>query len=447
MNDVYRSPAPPVAEPETRTPLSRMFLAKRLLAILAVVLGLALLAWLLTPSGSQRPGGRGRFATGGPMPVAIAAVTSGDMPIVVNGLGTVTPIATVTVQSQISGQIVAIKFKEGQMVKRGDALIEIDPRPYRVALEQAQGALARDVALLNNARLDLQRYETLFKQDSIAEQQLATQRATVLQYEGTVKTDQAAIDSAKLNLTYCHIASPVDGLAGLQQVNLGNYVTPTAANGLLVVTQLQPITVVFPLPEDQIPPILDQLHQGNALLATAWDRGHQSQLAMGTMSTVDSQIDTTTGTLKLKARFPNDDQKLFPNQFVNVDLLLDTLHGATLVPQSAILRGAPGTYVYVVNQDSTVSVRPVGLGPGDATNVSITRGLTPGERIVVDGADRLKDGAKVLLRSAAPGGPGATSGTAQGRAGPWGAGRGQGQRRRGGNPGNPRDSSSSSSPQ
>jgi multidrug efflux system membrane fusion protein len=229
---------------------------RRLLTMVGGVLTLALLAWLLTPGGAQRAARQGRSTSGGPMPVAVATVASGDMPIVFQGLGTVTPLATVTVQTQIAGQIVTIRFKEGQMVKKGDPLIEIDPRPYQVALEQAEGALARDEALLNNARLDLKRYQTLFEQDSIAEQQLTTQNATVLQDEGTVKTDHAAIDAAKLNLTYCHITSPVDGLAGLQQVNLGNYVTPGMANGLVVVTQLQPITVVFPLPEDQIQQVL-----------------------------------------------------------------------------------------------------------------------------------------------------------------------------------------------
>lgn len=405
MNDVHRSPVLSPDAPVSRDgPPARgvrlLMQRRRLLVIVAAVLGLALIAWYLTPRGGvQQP--RGRFASSGPMPVATAKVTTGDMPIIVEGLGTVTPLATVTVQSQISGQIVAIQFKEGQMVKRGDPLIEIDPRPYQVALEQAQGALARDVALLANAKIDLQRYETLYKQDSIAEQQLATQRATVLQDEGTVKTDQAAIDAAKLNLVYCHITSPINGLAGLQQVNLGNYVTPAEPNGLLVVTQLQPISVVFPLPEDQIPPILDQLHRGIALPVTAYDRSRTTKLATGTMSTVDSQIDTTTGTLKLKALFPNTDRRLFPNQFVNVDLLLDTLHGATLVPQAGIQRGAPGTYVYVVNAPvdgkTTVSVRPVSLGPGDATNVSVIKGLKPGEQVVVDGADRLKDGAQVML--------------------------------------------------
>lgn len=407
MNDVHRNPVLPAEHRDTDPDSPARGLQhvlrrnRRLLAVVGVILGLILVAWLLTVRVSHRPVRPGRFGNGGAMPVLVGKVVSGDMPIIVTGLGTVTPLATVTVQSQINGQIVAIRFKEGQMVKRGDPLIEIDPRPYQVALEQAQGAYARDLALLSNAKIDLQRYETLFKEDSIAEQQLATQRATVLQDEGTVKTDQAAIDAAKLNLVYCHITSPINGLAGLQQVNLGNYVTPSEPNGLVVLTQLQPITVVFPLPEDQIPPILDQLNRGIALPVTAYDRSHTTKLATGTMSTVDSQIDTTTGTLKLKAIFPNTDRRLFPNQFVNVDLLLSTVHNATLVPQPAIQRGAPGTYVYIVNPGGkTVSVRKVVLGPGDATNASVTSGLKPGDVVVVDGADRLKDGARILLPSA-----------------------------------------------
>jgi membrane fusion protein, multidrug efflux system len=304
-----------------------------------------------------------------------------------------------------------ISFKEGETVKANDPLILIDPRPYQVALEQAEGAFARDKALLANAHIDLDRYQTLWSQDSIAEQQLATQKSLVAQDEGNVKTDQGQIDAAKLNLVYCHIVSPIGGRVGLQQVNVGNYVTPNEPNGLVVITQMQPITVVFTLPEDQIPPLLVQLHAGKTLTATAWDRANTRQLASGTLQSVDSQIDPTTGTIKLKALFANTDEGLFPQQFVNVVLLLDTLHGATLVSQAAIQRGAPGTYVYVVNPaDQTVSVRKVTLGSGDPTNVSITQGLKPGEIVVVDGADKLKDGAKVLLRK-----PGAaSSGGAQG---------------------------------
>ena len=438
MNDVHSNPPvlpnDPAQQSDSETPTGwRSFTTRRWLIVIAAILGLALLAWLLKPHAVKTPGGRFGPA-GAPMPVATAAAQTGNMPIIVNGLGTVTPITTVTVQSQISGQIVQIAFKEGQTVKKGDLLILIDPRPYEVALEQAQGALARDKALLANARIDLDRYTTLFAQDSIAEQQLATQKSLVQQDIGTVKTDQAQIDAAKLNLVYCHITSPVEGRAGLQQVTLGNYVTPAEPNGLVVVTQLKPITVVFALPEDQIEPILDQMHAGKALTVSAYDRSHTTQLAAGTLQSVDSQIDTTTGTVKLKAIFPNPDEKLFPNQFVNVDLLVNTLQGATLIPQSAVQRGAPGTFVYLVNADQTVSVRKIVLGPGDANNIVVTQGITPGNSIVIDGADRLKEGAKIMVRQgtgATAGPPGAASTAGQNPA--QAQGQGQHQHRRGKN--------------
>ena len=410
MNDEnrYSQVAGPI-ESDTRPAWLKALATRRVPVIVAVLLVLALLAWLLTPKATQAPAG-GRFGGGGPMPVIAVNARAGDMPITLIGLGAVTPLATVTVQSQISGQIMHISFKEGQSVKAGDPLILIDPRPYNVALEQAQGALARDKALLANARVDLERYQTLFAQDSIAEQQLATQKSLVAQDGGNVKTDQGQIDAAKLNLIYCHIVSPITGRVGLQQINVGNYVTPAEPNGLVVVTQLQPITVVFTLPEDEIPPLLKRVHAGATLPVTAWDRSNTQQLATGTLQSIDSQIDTTTGTIRLKAIFPNTDEVLFPQQFVNVVLLLDTLHGATLIPQAGVQRGAPGTYAYVVNADQTVSVRKVTLGAGDATNVSISSGLKPGESVVVDGADKLKDGAKVLLRQNTPGGG---SGTGQ----------------------------------
>jgi membrane fusion protein, multidrug efflux system len=415
MNDEnrYSDIAAPI-ESDTRPAWLKVLATRRVLVIVGVLVLLALLAWLLTPKATQAPAG-GRFG-GGPMPVIAASARAGDMPITLIGLGTVTPLATVTVQSQISGQIMHISFKEGQSVKAGDPLILIDPRPYDVALEQAQGALARDKALLANARVDLERYQTLFAQDSIAEQQLATQKSLVAQDEGNVKTDQGQIDAAKLNLVYCHIVSPITGRVGLQQINVGNYVTPAEPNGLVVVTQLQPITVVFTLPEDEIPPLLKRVHAGATLPVTAWDRSNTQQLATGALQSIDSQIDTTTGTIRLKAIFPNTDEALFPQQFVNVVLLLDTLHGATLIPQAGVQRGAPGTYAYVVNADQTVSVRKVTLGPGDATNVSISSGLKPGESVVVDGADKLKDGAKVLLRQSTAGrGSGAGQGQHSGQ--------------------------------
>jgi len=414
MNDTNRAPSPVLTPGSTPALLwEKVRTAPRWAVILGVLVLFALLAWLLTPSKAARAPAGGRFAGGGPMPVVAAPARAGDMPVTLVGLGTVTPLATVTVQSQISGQIMRIAFKEGQTVKAGDPLIQIDPRPYQVALEQAEGALARDRALLANARVDLERYQTLFAQDSIAEQQLATQKSLVAQDEGNVRTDQGQIDAAKLNLTYCHIVSPITGRVGLQQVTLGNYVTPAEPNGLVVVTQLEPITVVFALPEDDIPPLLKQMHAGATMPVTAWDKPNTRQLATGTLQSIDSQIDPTTGTIRLKAIFPNTDESLFPQQFVNVVLLLDTLHGATLVPQAGIQRGAPGTYVYIVNADQTVSVRKVTLGPGDATDITIAQGLAPGDMVVVDGADKLKDGAKVLVRQST-GGAGPAAGPAPG---------------------------------
>jgi len=412
MNDENRFllPEAPATGSPSRPAWQRLATThRRSLIVAGILLAFLVLAWLLKPHGTQTAGG-GRFAGGGPMPVVTARATTGDMPITLIGLGTVTPLATVTVQSQISGQIMRIFFKEGQTVKAGDPLLQIDPRPYQVALEQAQGALARDKALLANARVDVDRYQTLFAQDSIAEQQLATQKSLVAQYQGAVLTDQGQIDAAKLNLTYAHIVSPIDGRVGLQQVNVGNYVTPAEPNGLVVVTQLNPISVVFTLPEDEIPPLLQQMHGGAALPVTAWDRSNTHQLASGTLQSIDSQIDTTTGTIRLKALFANDDVGLYPQQFVNVVLLLETLHGATLIPQAGVQRGAPGTYVYIVNADQTVSMRKVIVGPGDANNVTITAGLKPGDTVVVDGADRLKDGAKVLLRQSGAAGAGAAAG-------------------------------------
>jgi multidrug efflux system membrane fusion protein len=415
MNDENRPYSPSTTRADSEGPLARWkslsARRRRVIVVVAILLAVVLLAWLLTPHGSRQPAD-GRFAQGGPMPVVTARATTGDMPITLIGLGTVTPLATVTVQSQIAGQIMHIAFKEGQTVKVGDPLIEIDARPYHVALEQAQGASKRDQALLANARVDLDRYKTLFAQDSIAEQQLATQKSLVAQYEGAVKTDQGQIDAAKLNITYCHIVSPISGRVGLQQVNVGNYVTPAEPNGLVVVTELKPITVVFTLPEDNVPSLLRRIQAGAILPVTAWDRTNTQQLATGTLQSIDSQIDTTTGTIRLKAVFANDDGRLFPQQFVNAVLLLDTLHDATLIPQAGVQRGAPGTFVYIVNADQTVSVRKVTLGPGDAANTAITEGLKPGDTVVVDGADTLKDGAKVLLsqHGAKPGVPGQGAG-------------------------------------
>lgn len=342
----------------------------------------------------------GRPQAGAPIPVGVAPVAKGDIPVIFTQLGTVTPLATVTVKTQISGYLTEVAFQEGQMVKKGDFLAQIDPRPYQVALDQAVAQLAKDQALLQNARTDLQRYNTLVAQNSIARQTRDTQVSLVAQYEATVKADQAQIDAQKLNLTYCHIVSPVTGRVGLRQVDPGNYVQTSDANGIVVVTQLQPISVIFTLPEDNLPEVFKRWHAGAVLPVTAYDRSGSTELDKGTLNTIDNQIDTTTGTVKLRALFNNDQLILFPNQFVNVQLTVDTLRNADLVPASAIQRGAPGTFVYVVKPDRTVAVRKVKLGPGDGQHVAIVSGLEPGESVVIDGSDRLRDGAKVTLASA-----------------------------------------------
>jgi multidrug efflux system membrane fusion protein len=289
------------------------------------------------------------------------------------------------------------------MVNKGDFLAQIDPRPYQVALQQAEAQLAKDQAALKNAQVDLQRYKTLVAQNSIARQTLDTQAATVQQQTAVVQADQAQIDTQKLNLTYCHIVAPVAGRVGLRQVDPGNYVQTSDANGIVVITQLQPISVIFTLPEDTLPAVARSVRQGATLNATAFDRSGAVKLDTGRLETIDNQIDTTTGTVKLRAMFDNADQALYPNQFVNIQLLVDTLKAADLVPNAAVQRGAPGTFVYVVKPDEIVAAQPVTLGPGDDQRIVVTKGLEPGQIVVVDGADRLKDGAKVrVTRSAAP---------------------------------------------
>ena len=361
--------------------------------------------------GAAAMGGGGRRGGGGgpnsAVAVTIATVASGDIEIRIPALGTITALATVTVRPQVSGILTKMLFQEGQLVKAGQALAEIDPRPFQAALEQAKGSLRKDQALLADAKLDLKRFEELIKEDSVAQQQLDTQRALVDQYSGQIESDQAAVRTAQINLDYAHIVSPVSGRVGLRQVDQGNYVTPGDTNGLVVVTELQPISAIFAIPEDHVNALMDQLQAGNVLSAEAYDKGNDSKLGVGQVKAVDSQIDTTTGTIKLRAIFANEDGRLFPNQFVNIQLIVNTLHDQIVMPNAAVHRGAPNgvvsTFVYLVNTtENTVSVRPVTLGVVDGERVAVTKGLAAGDIVVTEGGDRLREGASVILPANTP---------------------------------------------
>lgn len=357
-----------------------------------------------------------------------ATVTLNSVPVVVNALGTVTPIATVTVQSQISGYMTNVNFTEGQLVQKGAPIAQIDQRPYEVLKAQYEGQLAHDQGLLSQAQMDLKRYETLAAQNSIAKQQAEDQVFIVQQYEGSVKQDQGLVDAQTLNIAYCNITSPVTGRIGLRLVDPGNYVQSDSATGLAVITQLQPITVIFSIPEDDLPDVMPQMNSGTKLQVTAFDRANIKQLGVGNVIAVDSQIDTTTGTVKVRAQFDNADYTLFPNQFVNARLLVKTLQNAVSVPSAAIQLGSPGTtpgsppapYVYVIDNNNKVDVRQVITGPTFIANnnsmTAITSGLSQGEHVVTDGADRLRagltvnvtalDGKPVQPAATPPSGPG-----------------------------------------
>jgi multidrug efflux system membrane fusion protein len=357
---------------------------------------------------------------GGTTPVVAARAKKGNIGVYYSGLGAVTPVYTDLVRSRVDGELMKVLFKEGQIVKKGDLLAEIDPRPYQVQLDQAQGQLLHDQALLKNAHVDLDRYKILLNQQAIPEQQYATQEALVTQYEGTIKTDQAAIDSAKLNLTYSRITAPIDGRVGLRLVDPGNIVHATDTTGLVVITQLDPISVIFTISEDQLPPVLEKMHAGAQLHVEAWDREVKNRLGQGTLETIDNQIDPTTGTLRLRANFENKAGKLFPSQFVNARLLVEEKTGVVVVPNATIQRNAQSTYVWLIKPDNTVTVRPITVGVTEGDQTEITSGVDAGDALVTVGVDRLLEGSRVNAQ--VPGenskdGGGKASGKAGGKTG------------------------------
>ncbi len=399
MPDPDIAAAPPTGAP--RAPSDPPARRRRVLAyvivlvVIVVVVGGAWAIWnARAPAAGAAPAGR-RDPNAKPAPVAVATAKTADFNVYFTALGTVTPIATVTVRSRVDGQLMSVLFHEGDTVKAGQLLAQIDPRSFEVQVAQANGQLAKDRALLANANVDLNRYKTLLAQDSIASQQVDTQASLVNQYEASIASDQAQVDAAKLSLSYTHITAPNSGRLGLRQVDVGNMVHANDSNGIVVITQVQPIDVVYALPEVNLPQVLRQLHTGAPMPVDALSRDGTRKLATGVVLSVDNQIDTTTGTVKLKAEFTNEDTSLFPNQFVNVRMLVETLHGVTVVPSAAIQRGTQGNFVYVVGADSAVAVRVVGLGPVDGETTVINKGLAAGDVVVIDGTDRLREGQKV----------------------------------------------------
>lgn len=412
MNE--HTPSPPVvgtpAPPQPVVPAKPARPSKGRWVWLLFLVAIAAAAYYLWPKVSgfaagntppEAPGGKkGGRGGGGPIPVVAAKAHRGDIGVFITGLGNATPIYTVTIKSRVDGQLMEIHYKEGDLVNKGDPLLEIDPRPYQVQLEQAEGAQMRDQALLDNAKVDLSRYEGLLKQNAIPEQQYATQKALVAQDEGVVKADQGQIDNAKLNLTYCRITAPITGRIGLRLVDPGNIVHANDTNGLLVITQLQPISVIFTIAEDQLQPVATRYNRGEKLQVEAWDRAGAKKIATGTLTTLDNQIDQTTGTLRLRADFPNTDNALFPNQFVNAKMLVEQKRGITLIPTAAVQRTTNGVYVYVVKPDSTVTIRNVTLGTTEGEDSEVVSGLLPGEVVVMTGVDKLNEGTRVNVQIA-----------------------------------------------
>jgi multidrug efflux system membrane fusion protein len=334
---------------------------------------------------------------GGPTPVVVSPARTGRIDVNIDALGTVTPLRTVTVRSRVEGQLMRVRFREGDPVTQGQLLAEIDPRPFEIQLKNAEGQLARDQALLANARLDVERYRTLLAQDSIARQQVDAQEALVKQFEGVVRSDQSQVENARLQLTYARITAPISGRVGLRLVDPGNIVRAGDASGIVVITELAPIGVVFTVPQDSLPAVMKRMQSGDRLVVEAWDREQKNRLARGRLLAVDNLVDVATGTVKLKATFRNEDEELFPNQFVNVRLKLETLEDQTVIMQSAVQRGGRGLFVYVVKEDMTVTARPVTLGPVDGPRVAVLKGVESGDRVVIDGIDRLREGTRVQI--------------------------------------------------
>jgi len=376
-----------------------------LIGLLALILVVAAIYLLRARSGDAQSGSTNRRSATRPqeIPVVTAVAKTGDMKVYLNGLGSVVPYNTITVKSRVDGQLIKVLFQEGQAVSTGQLLAEIDPRPFQVQLAQAEGQMARDEALLVNAKVDLERYRVLFSQDSVPKQQLDTQESLVRQYEGVVRADQGQVDNAKLQLTYCRITSPIGGRVGLRLVDVGNMVHASDTNGLVVITQLQPITVVFAVPEDNLPAILSKMKTGQKLEVDAYDREQKRRLASGTLQSIDNQIDPTTGTVKLKAVFTNSDNELFPNQFVNARLLVDTMHDVILIPSAAIQHSPQSAFVYVVKPDQTVEVRNIEVQLTEGDEAGVAKGLKPAEIVVTDGVDKLQPGAKVTTRAGGSG--------------------------------------------
>jgi multidrug efflux system membrane fusion protein len=384
----------------------------RLSRVMWFAVGLALLGLLIWAIYPAKTTGRRGLINQGAQPVNVAKAVDGDINVTLNALGTVTPLATATVRPQVGGMLVKLNFIEGQMVKAGDTIAQIDPRPYQAALDQMRGALARDSANLANAKVDMARYLALQKQNAISDQQVATQDALVKSDEGIVVADEANVETARINLGYTNIVSPVDGRAGIRLVDVGNIVTAGQSSGIVVVTQLQPMSVLFTVPEDNINQVMTRLGSGATLPADAYDRAEITKITSGALTAVDSVVDPTTGSVKMRALFDNKDNKLFPAQFVNIRLLVDTLHNQTVIPVAAIQRGADGSFVFIVTPEKTVTQRNVTTGVQDGNNVQILTGVKPGDTVVVDGADRLRDGADVeipnqTVKIAAPSGAGA----------------------------------------